>query len=43
MAVLVIIEHEAGKLKPGVTNAVTAAAKLGDVTALVAGKGCGVA
>ena len=41
MTVLVIVEHEAGKLKPGVTNMITAAAKLGDVTALVVGKQCG--
>src|SRR5687767_10070884 len=38
MAVLAIIEHEGGKLKPGVTNMITAAAKLGEVTALVVGK-----
>ena len=38
MAVLVIVEHDGKRLKPGVTNTVTAAGKLGDVTALVAGK-----
>src|SRR5688572_17339080 len=43
MAVLVLAEHEAGKLKPGVTNTITAAAKLGDVTVLVAGNECGEA
>ena len=40
MAVLAIIEHEAGKLKPGVTNMITAAAQLDEVTALVVGKQC---
>ena len=44
MAVLVVAEHEAGKLKPGVTNTITAATKLGaDVTVLVAGNQCGEA
>jgi electron transfer flavoprotein alpha subunit len=38
MAVLLVAEHDGKQLKPGVTNAATAAAKLGDVTALVAGK-----
>ena len=40
MAVLVIAEHDGKALKPGNTNTITAAAKLGDVTALVVGKGC---
>ena len=43
MAVLVIAEHDGRQLKPGVTNTVTAAAKLGSVTVLVAGKECGAA
>ena len=38
MAVLVIAEHDGKQLKPGFTNTVTAASKLGDVTVLVAGK-----
>ncbi|HEX2825422.1 MAG TPA: FAD-binding protein [Burkholderiales bacterium] len=38
MAVLVIAEHDGKQLKSGVTNALTAAAKLGEVTVLVAGK-----
>ena len=38
MAVLVIAEHDGSQLKSGVTNALTAAAKLGEVTVLVAGK-----
>jgi electron transfer flavoprotein alpha subunit len=38
MAVLVIAEHDGKQLKPGFTNTVTAAAKLGEVTALVVGK-----
>jgi electron transfer flavoprotein alpha subunit len=38
MAVLVIAEHDGKQLKSGVTNTLTAAAKLGDVTVLVAGK-----
>jgi electron transfer flavoprotein alpha subunit len=38
MSVLVIAEHDGKQLKPGVTNALTAAAKLGDVTVLVTGK-----
>jgi electron transfer flavoprotein alpha subunit len=37
MAVLVLAEHDGKQLKPGVTNLLTAAAKLGDVTVLVAG------
>ena len=43
MAVLLIAEHDGKLLKPGVTNAVTAAAKLGEVTVLVAGKEAGAA
>ena len=38
MAVLVIAEHDGKQLKPGFANTVTAAAKLGDITVLVAGK-----
>ena len=39
MSVLVIVEHDGKELKPGVTNMVTAATKLGgDVIALVVGK-----
>ena len=38
MAVLVIAEHDGKQLKTGVANTITAAAKLGDVTVLVAGK-----
>ena len=38
MTVLVIAEHDGKQLKSGFTNTVTAAAKLGDVTVLVAGK-----
>ncbi|MES2561645.1 MAG: FAD-binding protein [Pseudomonadota bacterium] len=38
MAVLVIAEHDGKQLKSGVTNALTAAAKLGEVTVLIAGK-----
>src|SRR5687767_2937404 len=42
MAVLVIAEHDGKVLKPGVANAVTAAAKMGgDITVLVAGHQCG--
>jgi electron transfer flavoprotein alpha subunit len=42
MAVLVIAEHDGNALKTGVTNTVTAAAKIdADVTVLVAGKSCG--
>src|SRR5689334_21035620 len=41
MAVLVIADHDGKALKPGVTNTVTAATKIGgDVVALVAGKQC---
>lgn len=40
MAVLVIAEHDGKELKPGNTNMLTAAAKLGDSTVLVAGKQC---
>jgi electron transfer flavoprotein alpha subunit len=44
MAVLVIADHDGKQLKPGVTNAVTAAAKMGDpVVALVAGDNCAAA
>ena len=39
MAVLVIAEHDGKQLKPGVTNTITGAAKLGDVTVLVVGQG----
>jgi electron transfer flavoprotein alpha subunit len=38
MAVLVLAEHDGKQVKPGFTNTVTAAAKLGDVSVLVAGK-----
>jgi electron transfer flavoprotein alpha subunit len=42
MAVLVIADHDNAHLKPGVTNAVTAAARMGgEVTMLVAGHQCG--
>lgn len=37
---LVIIEHNNAKITPASLSAITAASKLGDVTALVAGKGC---
>lgn len=40
MAVLVIAEHDNAALKPATLNTVAAAAKLGDVTILVAGKDC---
>ncbi|MCE2999261.1 MAG: FAD-binding protein, partial [Betaproteobacteria bacterium] len=41
MAILVIAEHDGKQLKPGTTNTVTAAAKIGgDLTVLVAGSGC---
>jgi electron transfer flavoprotein alpha subunit len=40
MTVLLIAEHDNATLKPATLNAVTAAAKLGDVEILVAGKGC---
>lgn len=38
---LVVIEHNNAKVSPASLAAVSAAAKLGDVSALVAGKGCG--
>ena len=42
MAVLVIADHDNAHLKPGVTNAITAAARMGDeITVLVAGHQCG--
>ena len=41
MAVLVIAEHDGRQLKPGFTNTITAATKIGgDVTVLVAGETC---
>jgi electron transfer flavoprotein alpha subunit len=41
MATLVIAEHDGKNLKPGTTNTITAAGKMGgDVTVLVAGSGC---
>ena len=41
MSVLVIAEHDGKQLKPGTTNTITAAGKLGgDVTVLVAGHQC---
>ncbi len=41
MAVLVVAEHDGKQLKPGVTNAVTAAGKMGgDITVLVVGHQC---
>ena len=41
MSVLVIAEHDGKQLKPGTTNTVTAAAKIGgDITMLVAGHQC---
>jgi electron transfer flavoprotein alpha subunit len=41
MAVLVIAEHDNQRLKPGVTNTVTAAGKMGgDITVLIAGHQC---
>jgi electron transfer flavoprotein alpha subunit len=43
MPVLLIAEHDNATLKPATLNAVTAAAKLGDVEILVAGKDCGPA
>jgi electron transfer flavoprotein alpha subunit len=44
MAVLVIAEHDNSALKPGTTNAISAAAKMGgDITVLVAGHECGAA
>ena len=44
MAVLVIVEHDGQRLKPGVANTIAAAAKMGgDVTVLVAGHQCSAA
>ena len=44
MAILLVAEHENGKLKAGVANAVTAAAKIGgDLHVLVAGHNCAAA
>jgi len=44
MAILVIAEHDNRQLKPGVTNTVAAAAKMGDnVTVLIVGHQCGAA
>ncbi len=44
MAVLVIAEHDGTQLKPGTSNTITAAGKLGgDVTVLVAGHQCAAA
>jgi electron transfer flavoprotein alpha subunit len=40
MSVLVLAEHDNSELKPATLNAVAAAAKLGDITLLVAGAGC---
>jgi electron transfer flavoprotein alpha subunit len=41
MAILVIAEHDGKQLKPGTTNTVTAATKIGgDIAVLVAGSGC---
>jgi electron transfer flavoprotein alpha subunit len=42
MSVLVVADHDNKHLKPGVTNTITAASKMGDdVTVLVAGHECG--
>ena len=42
MAVLVIADHDNAHLKPGVANAITAAARMGgEITVLVAGHQCG--
>jgi electron transfer flavoprotein alpha subunit len=41
MAVLVLCEHDNAALKPTTLHAIAAAAKLGEVHALVAGAGCG--
>src|SRR3990167_10724257 len=42
MAILVIADHDNNHLKPGVTNTIAAAAKMGgDITVLVAGHQCG--
>ena len=44
MAVLVIADHDGKQLKPGVTNTITAATKMGDpVVVLVAGDACAAA
>ena len=44
MAILVLAEHDNRQLKPGVTNAVAAAQKIGgDIHLLVAGSGCSAA
>ena len=40
MSVLVIADHDNAALRPATLNTVTAAAKLGEVTVLVAGSGC---
>ncbi|MEK6594008.1 MAG: FAD-binding protein [Pseudomonadota bacterium] len=41
MAILVIAEHDNKQLRPGVTNTIAAAVKMGgDITVLVAGKQC---
>lgn len=40
MAVLLIAEHDNASLRPATLNALTAAAKLGDVDILVAGQNC---
>lgn len=40
MGVLVVAEHDNAGLRPATLNTVTAAAKLGEVTVLVAGSGC---
>lgn len=42
MSVLVIAEHDNGALSPATRNAVTAGTRLGEVSLLVAGKGCRV-
>jgi len=41
MIALVLVEHEGGEIKDATLSAITAAAKLGEVHALVAGKGVG--
>ena len=43
MPILVIAEHDNSALKGATLNAVSAAAKLGPVTLLVAGAGCAAA
>ena len=44
MSVLVIAEHDGKQLKPGTTNTIAAAAKIGgDIAVLVAGHNCGEA